>query len=144
MTEGAMTYEDDPDSQRPDVRHSERPPRVQRADTVHGKRRRASGESYAPDQLHVCFHCAGGLVLPLDWSEEGHRHWRIILRCPECEATREGIFEQVAVERLEDELDRATAALLGDLRRVTHANMSDEIDLFVRALDADLITPSDF
>ena len=35
-------------------------------------------------------------------------------------------------------------ALLGDLRRMTHANMSDEIEFFVRALDADLIGPSDF
>jgi hypothetical protein len=34
--------------------------------------------------------------------------------------------------------------LLGDLRRMTHANMSEEVDFFVRALDADLITPSDF
>ena len=57
---------------------------------------------------------------------------------------REGVFEQAAVERLEDELDRAAAALLGDLRRVTHANMSDEIEFFIRALDADLIDPVDF
>ncbi len=55
-----------------------------------------------------------------------------------------GVFEQAAVERLEDELDRAAAALLGDLRRVTHANMSDEIEFFIRALDADLIVPGDF
>jgi hypothetical protein len=34
--------------------------------------------------------------------------------------------------------------LLGDLRRLTHANMSEEVDFFVRALDADLIVPSDF
>jgi hypothetical protein len=27
---------------------------------------------------------------------------------------------------------------------MTHANMSEEVDFFVRALDADLITPSDF
>ncbi len=30
------------------------------------------------------------------------------------------------------------------LRRMTHANMSEEIDFFVRALGADLITPNDF
>jgi hypothetical protein len=48
------------------------------------------------------------------------------------------------VERLDDELDRGSSALLGDLRRMTHANMSEEIEFFVRALDADLITPSDF
>jgi hypothetical protein len=97
-----------------------------------------------PERLHVCFHCAGELAYPLDWSEEGPRHWRILLRCPECESRREGVFEQAAVEQLDDELDRAAGALLGDLRRMTHANMSEEVEFFVRALDADLIVPSDF
>jgi nucleotide-binding universal stress UspA family protein len=55
-----------------------------------------------------------------------------------------GVFDQAAVERLDDELDRAAEALLSDLQRVTHANMAEEIDLFVRALDADLIIPADF
>ncbi len=94
--------------------------------------------------LHVCFNCAGELVYPLDWSEEGQRHWRIVLRCPDCEAYREGVFEQTIVERLDDELDRATSELLGDLKQVTHANMTDEVEFFVRALHADVIVPSDF
>jgi hypothetical protein len=97
-----------------------------------------------PDQLHICFNCAGEFVYPLDWCEEGVRHWRIVLRCPECESRREGVFEQTSVELLDDELDRAASALLGDLRRMTHANMSEEVDFFVRALEADLIVPSDF
>ena len=96
------------------------------------------------DQLHVCFHCAGELAYPLDWCEEGPRHWRIILRCPECESRREGVFEQKAVEQLDDELDRAASLLLGDLKRMTHANMSEEAEFFIRALAADLIVPSDF
>ncbi len=108
------------------------------------KQLRPSRGAHSPDQLHVCFNCAGELVYPLDWSEEGLRHWRIVLRCPECESRREGVFEQDAVELLDDELDRAAGALLGDLRRMTHANMSEEVDFFIRALDADLITPSDF
>jgi hypothetical protein len=97
-----------------------------------------------PQELHVCFNCAGELVYPLDWIEEGARHWRIVLRCPECEARREGVFEQSVVERLDDELDRGAGALLSDLKRLTHANMTDEVEFFVRALEADLITPSDF
>ena len=101
----------------------------------------AGGEA---ELLHVCFHCSGELVYPLDWAEEGARHWRMVLRCPECEARREGVFEQTVVEKLDDELDRGSSALLSDLRRMTHANMSEEIDFFVRALEADLITPSDF
>jgi hypothetical protein len=113
---------------------------------VGGKERRGGGGESAPEheQLHVCFNCGGELVYPLDWCEEGVRHWRIVLRCPDCESRREGVFEQSAVELLDDELDRAAGALLGDLRRMTHANMSEEVEFFVRALEADLIVPSDF
>jgi len=119
-------------------------PGAEQVDIVYGKHSRASDGTCAPDRLHVCFHCSGELAYPLDWSEEGSRHWRILLRCPECESRREGVFEQAAVERLDDELDRGSSALLGDLRRMTHANMSEEIEFFVRALDADVITPTDF
>lgn len=118
-------------------------PAPEQSDVVVGAR--AGGDAApSPDLLHVCFHCAGELVYPLDWSEEGPRHWRVVLRCPDCESRREGVFEQPVVERLDDELDRGAGALLADLRRMTHANMSEEIEFFVRALEADLITPSDF
>jgi hypothetical protein len=98
----------------------------------------------APDPLHICFHCAGELAYPLDWVEEGPRHWRIVLRCPECEARREGVFEQSVVEQLDEQLDQATGTLLSDLKQLTQANMEDEVEFFIRALDADLIVPSDF
>ena len=113
-------------------------------EVVSGEQGQGAQTAGAPGQLHICFHCAGELVYPLDWSEEGPRHWRVLLRCPECESRREGVFEQADVERLDDELDRAAGALLGDLKRMTHANMSEEIEFFVRALDADLIVPADF
>jgi hypothetical protein len=137
-----MPTDRDPDSQPPKIDHGAQSSIGKKMDIVH--RDGTADSTCWPDQLHVCFHCSGELVFPLDWCEEGSRHWRIVLRCPECESRREGIFEQAAVERLEDELDRAAAALLGDLRRVTHANMSDEIEFFIRALDADLIEPGDF
>ena len=119
-------------------------PGGEQIDVVSSEHGSTSEINGSPGQLHVCFHCAGELVYPLDWSEEGPRHWRIVLRCPECESRREGVFDQGAVERLDDELDRGSSALLGDLRRMTHANMSEEIEFFARALDADLILPSDF
>ena len=130
------------DRQRP--QHPERPAPGRRRRRGHAAGGRTAAERLRGRQLHVCFHCAGELAYPLDWCEEGPRHWRIVLRCPECESRREGVFEQTAVERLDDELDRGASALLGDLRRMTHANMSEEIEFFVRALDADLIVPSDF
>ncbi len=128
----------------PNILKGVEPPPVKRADVTYGAKRRAADQSAGPEQLHTCFHCSGELVYPLDWCEEGPRHWRIVLRCPECESRREGVFDQGAVERLDDELDRGSSALLGDLRRMTHANMSEEVEFFVRALNADLITPSDF
>jgi hypothetical protein len=97
-----------------------------------------------PEGLHICLHCGGRLVYPLSWSQAGHRRWRLQLRCPECEAVRNGVFERALVERLDDELDRGANALVDDLRRVTYANMSEEIDFFSRALDADLIDAGDF
>jgi hypothetical protein len=54
------------------------------------------------------------------------------------------VFERTIVERLDDELERGANALLDDLRRVTHANMSEEIEFFSRALAADLIHAGDF
>jgi hypothetical protein len=129
----------------PDIHpRAPKPPQSAANASAGNSERQSAGGACTPDQLHVCFNCSGELVYPLDWCEEGVRHWRIVLRCPDCESRREGVFEQSAVELLDDELDRAAGALLGDLRRMTHANMSEEVDFFVRALDADLITPSDF
>lgn len=96
------------------------------------------------EALHICTSCGSRHVHPLDWMEESPERWRIVLRCPECEQTREGVFGRAMVEQLDDELDQASAALLGDYTRMVHANMSDEIELFVRALELDLIGPADF
>jgi hypothetical protein len=96
------------------------------------------------EALHVCPSCAGALVHPLDWIEESPGRWRILMRCPDCDALREGVFGQALVERLDEELDKATAALLSDLKQLTQANMIEEIETFSRAVQLDLIGPSDF
>jgi hypothetical protein len=132
------------------TRHRVQLPSGKQIDVVYRDQQQAAAETEAPgsvrapDPLHVCFHCAGELAYPLDWAEEGPRHWRIVLRCPECEARREGVFEQSVVEHLDEQLDQGTAGLLSDLKQLTQANMEDELEFFVRALDADLIVPSDF
>jgi hypothetical protein len=130
------------------TRHRVQLPSGKQIDVVHRDQQQTTAETKAPDRaldpLHVCFHCAGELAYPLDWVEEGPRHWRIVLRCPECEARREGVFEQAVVEDLDEQLDQATSALLSDLKQLTQANMEDEVEFFIRALDADLIVPSDF
>jgi hypothetical protein len=98
----------------------------------------------ATGPLHICPACESALVQPVEWTEASEEHWELLLRCPNCEWTREGVFEQDAVEELEEHLDEGLADLLDDLHRLTQANMGDEIDRFVAALDADLILPEDF
>lgn len=109
-----------------------------------GAQQTHAAEPDAGLELHVCFHCGSELVHPLDWTDEADGGWRLLLRCPECEATREGVFTQEEIDLLEDELDRGIGSLLSDLRRMTHTNMSEEIEFFVKALQADVIVPSDF
>ena len=94
--------------------------------------------------LHVCGGCASDLVYPTEWDEAGSTHWEVSLRCPNCEWNDLGVFDQSTVDRFDDELDRGTEALMRDLKRLTQANMEDEIDRFVSALGADAILPEDF
>lgn len=94
--------------------------------------------------LHMCGSCASNLVYPTEWEEAGATHWEVTLRCPNCEWTGTGIFEQDLVERFDEELDRGTEALVRDLKRLAHANMEDEIERFTTALAEDHIVPEDF
>jgi hypothetical protein len=102
------------------------------------------GLAEAGVDLHLCATCNSDLVYPVEWDEAGAIHWEVTLRCPNCEWTGTGVFEQTLVERFDEELDRGTEALVRDLKRMMHANMEDEIERFVVALEADHIVPDDF
>lgn len=94
--------------------------------------------------LHICPACESPLVQPLAWSETEDERWELELSCPNCEWRDEGVFSHLEVEDLEDRLEDGLTDLLDDLHRLAQANMADEIDRFVRALEADLILPEDF
>ena len=96
------------------------------------------------EDLHVCSACSSDLVYPVEWDEASTTHWEVTLRCPNCEWNGTGVFSQDVVERFDEELDRGTEQLVRDLKRMMHANMEDEIERFVYALEADHIVPDDF
>lgn len=96
------------------------------------------------DDLHVCGSCASELVYPVEWEEAGPSHWEVVLRCPNCEWSGTGVFTQDSVERFDEELDRGTECLVRDLKRLMTANMEDEIERFVTALDGNHVLPEDF
>jgi hypothetical protein len=94
--------------------------------------------------LHVCPDCGSGLVQPIDWSEAPGDCWNLALNCPNCDWYTEGLYNADQVRELEDRLDEGLADMLRDLQRLTQANMADQIDRFVNALNADQILPEDF
>ncbi len=94
--------------------------------------------------LHICGSCGSDLVYPVEWDEAGATHWEVSLRCPNCEWSGTGIFEQDVVDRFDEELDRGTESLVRDLRRLIHANMEEDIERFVEALHEGHIVPEDF
>ena len=104
----------------------------------------ATPQAPAPDDLHVCPDCEQTLVYPVEWEEHDETSWEVALRCPNCEWQTTGIYDQDLVDRFDEELDRGTEALVRDLKRLTRANMEDEVERFARALAADAILPEDF
>ncbi len=98
----------------------------------------------APSGLHVCSECDSQLVQPVEWLETPDDRWMLTLECPNCRWSEDGVYDRDQVDRLEEMLDNGLADMLGDLQRLTQANMADEIDRFAGALHADLILPEDF
>jgi hypothetical protein len=94
--------------------------------------------------LHLCPECEKHLVYPVDWEEASATHWEVALRCPDCEWSTVGVYDQETVDRFDEELDRGTDLLVRDLKRLTRANMEEEIERFGRALESDAIWPMDF
>ncbi len=94
--------------------------------------------------LHVCPKCASDLVQPLEWGGCTAGRWEMTLQCPNCRWTIEGFFTRDQVDLFEERLDDGLGDMLSDLRRLTEANMADEIEQFVRALELDQILPEDF
>ena len=94
--------------------------------------------------LQVCCGCSSNLVYPVQWDESGPENWSLLLHCPNCDTYREGIFGQRTVDAFDEALDRGTDALASEYEHLVRANMVDEIERFVAALDADAILPEDF
>ena len=113
-------------------------------DEIHPDGADAHAPAEQQQDLHVCVECDSELVYPVQWVEAGPENWSVLLHCPNCDVFREGVFTQDNVELFDEELDRGADTLARDYKRLMRANMADEIDRFVGALDAGAILPEDF
>ena len=98
----------------------------------------------AETQLQVCPKCASELVYPVAWEEAGHTRWSVSLRCPNCEWHCTDVFDDDVVLRFDEALDRGKDAVVADLRRLAHANMQEDVERFVHALNDGHVLPEDF
>jgi hypothetical protein len=95
-------------------------------------------------ELHRCGGCGCELVQPVDWAPTSRTYWTVTLRCPNCDWSGTGVYEQAVVDRFDDELNRGAAVLAAELDRLARENMAESLERFVAAIKADQILPSDF
>jgi hypothetical protein len=94
--------------------------------------------------LHECINCGSALVHPIQWEPAGEDKWSVLLRCPECEVHRLGVFPQAHLDALDEELDRGDAELRDAYIALVRENMNAEVEVFANALEAGAILPEDF
>ena len=95
-------------------------------------------------QLHECLSCGSVLVHPVEWEPAGDTAWSVLLRCPDCEVHRLGVFDQPALDAFDGELERGDAELRDAYLRIVRENMVAEAEVFTHALAAGAILPEDF
>lgn len=101
-------------------------------------------EAIPAHSLHICPECQSHLVQPVQWGETASGFWQLTLQCPNCDWLIDGVFDQDQVDAFEERLDDGLSEMLGDLRRLTQANMGEEIERFSAALRSNAILPEDF
>lgn len=95
-------------------------------------------------RLHLCPDCDSNLVQPRDWHPAGESRWVLTLECPNCGWLETDTYSSTEVELLEEQIEDGVTEMLAALRRLSAANLTNEVNRFVEALDRNLILPEDF
>ena len=74
----------------------------------------------------------------------GAEHWRILLRCGECETWREVMVTNEVARRYDDELNRRAAVVAASWERLDRERMIGEVESMTTALRLGLIDAADF
>jgi hypothetical protein len=98
----------------------------------------------ADRRLISCAACGSRVVNPVAWHESGEAQWWVRLRCGECAWTREVTVTDDEANQLERDLNPGLFAIERTVTRLDRERMRSEMELFVAALERDLIWPMDF
>ena len=102
---------------------------------AHGRARR---------RLVYCAVCGSSVVNPVDWDPHDESRWWVLLRCGECAWSREAIITDAEGERLERDLEPALRKIAKAAAKLDRERMLWEGEVFLAALQRDLIGPADF
>lgn len=93
---------------------------------------------------HICPLCASDLVYPVDGTRIDDSHWRLTLRCPNCELSRDVVLTQEGAERLDHQLCHGLEILAHEADELSRQHFEEEGKKLIDALRNDRILPIDF
>jgi hypothetical protein len=102
------------------------------------------GHVPASSNLEVCPACATDFVNPIEWTAIEDHSWWMLLRCAQCEHTREVTVSNAEAERFDEALDSRADPIARAARKLDLERMAVTVESLIVALQRDLIGPADF
>ena len=96
------------------------------------------------DALLNCGECGCDTVQPVEWDGYGPSHWKIELRCPNCEARCTTIVEDDVAEGCDRAHQRGADALELTLTKLAEENAERDVQRLRFALSNNHLLPEDF
>ena len=94
--------------------------------------------------LHQCRICHDDYVVPVWWEEVDAERWHMLLRCAQCETYRDVVIDNDVAKAYERDLQRGMTVIATALDRRERERMAVELQVFIVALERDLIDAADF
>jgi hypothetical protein len=94
--------------------------------------------------LELCPACATDFVHPVEWSAIEDHSWWMLLRCAQCEHSREVTVSNAEAERFDEALDSRADPIARAVRKLDLERMTATVETLIVALQRDLIGPADF
>jgi hypothetical protein len=94
--------------------------------------------------LHQCALCHDDFVVPVEAEALDHGLWQLRLRCGQCGTYRDIAVTDDVAKQYDLDLNRGMAEIAGALRRQERELMTAEAEVFIAALQHDLIDAGDF
>ena len=104
----------------------------------------SGGGRGANERLTVCGDCGSHVVNPVDWHESDKAHWWVRLRCGVCGRSRELTITDDEATQLERDLAPGLREIATTVAGLDRERMLQEAEIFIAALERDLIDPADF